>query len=72
MTKQSRWEQVSDGMTLEEVKEIFGKDIWQSPGFDSHTWLVNNETDPSPDHGYTITFFENGKFRSKGTFTVLD
>jgi outer membrane protein assembly factor BamE (lipoprotein component of BamABCDE complex) len=68
--KKSRWDQVAKGMTLEEVKRVFGKDIWQHPGFGEQTWLVNNERDSSPNHGYMITFFKNGKVKSKGSFSI--
>ena len=57
-------------MSLDEVKNIFGRDIWQSPGFGVDTWLVNNEVDSSPDHGYTITFSKSGKVESKMSFSV--
>lgn len=70
MPKKSRWDQIAKGMTLEEVKKIFGKDIGQHPGFDEQTWLVNNESDPSPDHWYFVTFFKNGKVKSKGSFSM--
>ncbi len=72
MPKLSRWNQVNKGMTLEEVKKIFGKDIWQRPGFGEQTWLVNKEADSNPNHGYMITFFKNGKVKSMGSFKTSD
>ena len=70
--QKSRWEQVENGMTLVQVKQIFDKDIWQTPMFSGNTWLVNNERDPNPGHGYIITFNENGKVKDKGSFSMSD
>ncbi len=70
MPKKSRWDKVEKGMTFEEIKKIFGSDIWQHSGFDKNTWLVNNETDSDSNHGYMITFFKNGKVKSKGSFSI--
>lgn len=65
----SRWERVVIGMTTSQVQEIFGDDARRVNGFVEETWMVNNEADPNPDHGYMIVFDENGRVKSKGGFS---
>lgn len=66
----SRWSQVAPGMHFDEVKRIFGEDMWQNKGFSADTWMVNNEADSSPDHGYLIVFDGAKKVKSKQTFST--
>ena len=66
----SRWSQVETGMHFDEVKRLFGEDMWQQKGFSENTWLVNNEADRSPDHGYMIVFDSAEKVQSKQTFST--
>ncbi|MCY1295689.1 hypothetical protein D9M70_450410 [compost metagenome] len=69
MAHSSRFSRIEIGMSFNDVKQIFGKDIWQHAGFDKRIWLVNNETDKSSSRGYQITFDENMKVKSKGMFS---
>ena len=57
-------------MTFDEVKKIFGNDMWQSKGFGDNAWLVNNEADSSPDHGYIVTFDKAMLVVSKGAISL--
>lgn len=66
----SRWDQIEKGMRIEEVREIFGSDMWKLHHFSDDTWAVNNEADKNADHGYTITFDEHGYVKNKGCFSV--
>ncbi len=66
----SRWNQVQPGMHFDEVKRIFGNDMWQNKGFSPSTWMVNNESDSSPAHGYLIVFDDTNKVKSKQTFST--
>ena len=70
MTSTSRWSRIKEGMTFDEVKKIFGNDMWQSKGFGDNAWLVNNEADSSPDHGYIVTFDKAMLVVSKGAISL--
>jgi outer membrane protein assembly factor BamE (lipoprotein component of BamABCDE complex) len=70
MATSSRWSKVKKGMSFEEVKKIFGKDMWQGRGFPRDTWLVSNESDKSSDHGYLITFDKDKRVKSKGSIST--
>jgi len=69
MAKKSRWDRVVKGMTLEEVKKLFGEDISQHDAFGPNVWVVGNEADPSPDHAYLITLYKNGKVKHKDSIS---
>jgi hypothetical protein len=68
MVKKPRFNQIENGMHFDEVKRVFGNDIWQPAWISNDTWMVNNEADTSQNWGYTITFDENMQVKSKGTF----
>ena len=68
MEHSSRLSKVETGMSLDDVRKIFGDDIWQHAGFAKNIWLVNNEADTNSSHGYQIVFDENMKVKSKGMF----
>lgn len=67
--RKSRWNQVKKGMSFKEVKEIFGEDIWQTPWSGKNGWLVDNEFDKDPGHGYIINFDEKQHVESMMTFS---
>jgi len=69
MSDTSRFGKIEVGMSFDEVKKIFGEDIWQHQGFSNDTWLVRNERDNSGNRGYIISFDENMKVKDKGYFS---
>lgn len=65
----SRWEKICVGMTLQQVRDVFGDDMWKATAFAGDTWMVNNEADKNPDHGYMVVFDEAGLVKKKGSFS---
>jgi hypothetical protein len=65
----SRWSQIQKGMSFNEVEKIFGSDIWRTSWSGKNGWLVDNESDKNPGHGYIIEFDENNLVKSMGTFS---
>ncbi len=67
--RKTRVQRLKKGMHLDEVKEIFGNDMWRYPGSET-AWLVNDEGDKDPNHGCILTFDDQMKFVEAGHFSI--